>query len=199
MRIGNGFLLIVYVWFLTACAGPDPAIKVALDQRIALIRSSEVAHAVPKMASIRPLKMGQWVQTKRIDSNGAVSLTTIKIVGQEGPAFWTEIVRENHEGRNVIQILVDYGDSIDPTTSKILSMKAKDGQGRVLEAKGGGSLIDWFPNLLNVRRWDGFPQEDLEVRGGRFGKAYRGTFDVVQWCFQALRVRSVAQTCPHNC
>jgi hypothetical protein len=168
-------LVLPIVFALLGCFGPDPAIQAALDQRAAQLRPSSTAYAPPNAAKPMPLKVGQWVQTKTVDEKGAVSLTTAKLVGQEGNAFWQEIVTDTYHGRMVLRALIDFGDLSDPNSKKILRIQMKDEKGNVGEYPGG--IVGYMQGLgpsIDMSAWKTLPQEDLQVLAGRFAQCYKG-------------------------
>jgi hypothetical protein len=169
------WVMFLSVWASVGCFGPDPAIKAALDQRAAQLRPSSAAYAAPKAAKPMPLKVGQWVQTKTVDEKGAVSLITAKLVGQEGSAFWQEIVTDTYHGRMVLRALIDFGNLTDPNSKKILRIQMKDEKGNVGEYPGGavGFMQSLGPEI-DMRAWKTLSQEDLQVLAGRFAQCYKG-------------------------
>ena len=100
---------------LAAC-GPsiDPAAKADIDRRVGALQAGTAAVPAPTVFEPMPLAAGQWSQYKMVDDKGQPSFLTYKIVGEEGGAYWLEMVHETYSGRMVQKMLVAFGSRTDP-------------------------------------------------------------------------------------
>lgn len=180
MRSMVGMLVVLSACALVGCLGPDPAIKAALDQRVAQITPNTTAYRAAHTPAIVPIKTGQWIQTKTVTSKGEIALTTVKIVGQEGNAFWQEIVTDTYSGRAILKKLIDFGDQKNHDTMKILRILIKGAEGDVLEFPPGlvPSNSPHAGMSLGMIQSTRLSQEDLQVLAGQFAQSYTGLFTV---------------------
>jgi hypothetical protein len=116
----------------------------------------------------------------------------MKLVGQEGSAYWYETLQESYYGRSGTRMLVDFGDrrSIDAVTIK--SAKIRDARGNVTEYPE--AMVGMMNSLLRGQLgaiavdWTGMPQEEASVVAGRFPGCYKARSEV---SFAGYKVNSV--------
>ena len=169
-----------------AACGPsiDPAAKADIDGRVAALQPGTSVVPPPTQFTPIPLATGQWSQYKLTDDQGQPSFLTYKIVGEEGGAYWLEIVNERYTGRMTQKMLVAFGDRTDPTQLDIRAVKTRDTKGNVTELPA--NMMPLFQATYRgivstmVIRWQGLPQEDAAVPAGRFGGCYKARSEV-QW------------------
>jgi hypothetical protein len=167
----------------TAC-GPsiDAAAKADVDRRVAELRSPAQVFGAPASATPMALAVGQWVTYKFLNDKGQPSFLTLKLVGQEGPAFWYETSNQSYYGKSSTRMLVDFGDRRKPDSISIKSAKLRDNKGNVTEYPE--SMIGLMNSLLRgqlgpiVMDWTGLPQEDTQAPAGRFPQCYKGRSEV---------------------
>lgn len=178
LSIAHG-ALVVGASLLVGCFGPIPHEKATLDQQVAQLRPTADRFATPRSATLLPIKIGQWIQFKTIDSKGAVSLTTTKIVAQEGTAFWQESVTQTYSGRGDIKALVNFGDLNDPSSKKILKIIIRDGKGREQEYSAGAvEFMQGLVPLVHLGSGTKGPQEDVQVLAGRFAGCFKNPITI---------------------
>ena len=128
------------------------------------------------------MAVGQWVTYKFADDKGQPSFLTLKLVGQEGAAFWYETSNESYYGKSATRMLVDFGDRRKPDSVTIKSAKMRDAKGNVTEYPEG--MVGIMNSLLRgqlgpiVMDWTGLPQEDSRTPAGRFAGCYKGNSEV---------------------
>jgi hypothetical protein len=160
------------VAFATGC-GPsvDPAAKADIDGRLAKLQAPTASFPAPNGFVPMPLAVGQWTQHKTVN-DGQPSFMTYKIVGEEGGAFWVEMVSESYAGRTIQKMLIAFGNRMDPAQVEIRAVKMKDTKGRVTEQPK-----EMMPLLQSLYKkaatsllinWQGLPQEAATVPAGRF-------------------------------
>ena len=92
---------------------------------------------------------------------------TMKLVGQEGPDFWYEMVNESYYGKTGLRMLVDFGDRQRPESITIKAAKPKDAKGQIIDYPP--AMIGLMNSTLRgqlgpiVINWNGLPQEDVSV------------------------------------
>jgi hypothetical protein len=169
-----------------AACGPsiDPAAKADIDRRIAALQPATSAVPAPLAFAPMPLATGQWSQYKLTDDRGEPSFLTYKIVGEEGGAYWLEIVHERYTGRMTQKMLIAFGDRTDPSQLDIRAVKTRDTKGQVTEMPPNMMplLQATYRGVIStmVIRWQGLPQEDAAVPAGRFGGCYKARSEA-QW------------------
>lgn len=163
---------------LTGC-GPsiDPAAKADIDRRLATLKPAGQAYPAPASFYPAPFAVGQWTLHKLTDDKGQPSLMTYKVVGQDGSAFWLEMVNESYVGKTVTKMLLSIGNRMDPQSVNIYGVKMRDKDGRVnefdrnmvalMQSMWRGSL-----NMLFIS-WQGQPQEDAAVTAGTFAGCFK--------------------------
>ena len=168
---------------LAMACGPSiaPAAKADIDQRIAKLAPGGQGFSAPAVFTPRPLVVGQWTQHKTVSEKGQPSFMTYKIVGEEGGAYWIEVLNENYTGKTVTKMLLFLGDRVNPATMEVRAVKMKDKNGRVSELTGPmlqmmKSMWQGSVNMLAVA-WQGLPQEDVEVVAGRFSGCFKARTD----------------------
>jgi hypothetical protein len=176
-------LAVVALPFVVACgASIDPAMQASIDGQVASLKTRGTAYPAPTTKVPMPLATGQWTKVKLVDKDGKPSIFTYKIVGQEGDAFWFEIVMDRYTGRTIIKELVSVGDRMDPSQIEIRHVILKD---------RGHAPIDYQQPLLSivqgtykkiaeaiVVRWEGLPQETETVPAGTFTDAFKADSEV---------------------
>jgi len=168
---------------LNAC-GPslDAAAKADVDQRVAALSAPSKAFPAPTSTTPMPMAVGQWLTYKLMNQKGEPSFLTMKLVGQEGSAFWYETVQESYYGKHATRMLVDFGDRKNPQSMVIKAAKIRDSKGRVTEYPE--NMIGFMNSILRgslgpiVIDWTGLPQEDAAVPAGRFPGCYKGRSEV---------------------
>lgn len=171
--------------YLVAC-GPsiDPAAKADIDGRLAALQAGGTEFPAPTQFEPMPMAVGQWTQYKMIDDKGQPSFLTHKIVGQEGDAFWLEMISESYTGRTVMKMLAAFGNRTDPSQIQIRAIKTRDRKGNVNEVPPAmmSFLQSQYQGMVSqmVIRWQGLPQESITVPAGRFDGCFR-TRTEAQW------------------
>jgi hypothetical protein len=167
----------------TACSPSiDPAAKADIDHRVAALAPAGQNVGKPSNSTPMPMAVGQWLTYKVTSDKGEPSFLTLKLVGQEGPAFWYETLQESYHGKTAMRMLVDFGDrkSIDGVTIK--AAKLRDTKGRVTEYPE--NIIGLMNSVLRgnlgpiIVDWTGLPQEDVQVPAGSFAGCYKGRSEV---------------------
>jgi len=174
----------------------DAAAKADIDGRVAALHASGETFPAPTGFVPMPMAAGQWTQHKLINEKGEPSFITYKILRQDGDAFVIETVQESYVGKTMQQMVVAFGNRLDPSQIEIRSMKMKDHKGRVNELPPGvmpmmQSMYKSAVSMLVVN-WQGMPQEDAAVPAGRFTGCYRVRTDA-QWA----GFRSVSDSWSH--
>lgn len=173
-------------------ASVDAAAKSDVDRRVAELRAPAQVFGTPSSATPMPFAVGQWVTYKFVDDKGQPSFLTLKLVGQEGAAFWYETKNESYYGKSGTRMLVDFGDRKRPESISIKSAKLRDNKGNVTEYPE--NMIGLMNSLLRgqlgpiVIDWTGMPQEDVQAPAGRFAGCYKGNSEV---SFAGFKTRSV--------
>lgn len=167
---------------VSAC-GPsiDAAAKADIDRRVAALAPATRTVPAPAGFAPKPIAVGQWAQHKLLSDKGEPSFSTYKIVGEEGGAYWVEVVHEAYTGRTVTKMLLFMGDRMNPSTMEIRAVKMKDKDGRVSTVEGPmlqlmKSMWQGVVNSL-VISWQGLPQEDASVPAGNFAGCFKARTD----------------------
>jgi hypothetical protein len=179
--------LLVLLLTLAGC-GPsiDAAAKADIDRRIAGLQAASTTVPAPSADAFAPLPLvpGQWVQYKMTSDKGEPSFLTQKILGEEAGAFWFETVNDSYQGRTVQQMLIAFGNRMDPAQIEIRAVKTKDAKGRVNEVPPAmmGLMQSMYRGAVSslVIRWQGLPQEGTVVPAGHFDGCFRAHTDA-QW------------------
>jgi hypothetical protein len=171
-------LILISSVFLTDC-GPsiDAAAKLDIDRRVAALVPAGQTFSPPAVAAPKPLQVGQWTLHKLVNEKGEPSLTTYKIVGEDGGAYWVEVADESYMGKKVTKMLVSFGDRANPSTMEIRSIRLKDRDGKISEIEGPmiesmRALWQSAAGLLAVS-WQGLPQESMDVIAGNFAGCFK--------------------------
>jgi hypothetical protein len=174
----HGTLILVCSVFVSAC-GPsiDSAAKLDIDRRVAALVPAGQSFSTPTIAAPKPLQVGQWTLHKLVNEKGETSLTTYKIVGEDGGAYWVEVADESYMGKTVTKMLVSFGERANPSTMEVRSIRVKDRNGKISEIEGPmiettRSLWQAAANMLAVS-WQGLPREDMNVVAGNFGGCFK--------------------------
>ncbi len=171
---------------LAAC-GPsiDPAAQADIDRRVAALQSTAGSPVPPPTTyEALPLAAGQWTQYKMTDDKGQPGFLTYKILGQEGGAFWIEVLNERYTGVTTQKMLVAFGSRIDPSQLDIRAVITRDRHGNVSEMPP--AMIPLIRSTLHgilasmVINWQGLPQEPAVVPAGRFDGCFRSRTSA-QW------------------
>jgi hypothetical protein len=182
----HAFLAVPVCALGAAACGPsiDPAAKADIDGRVAALQAAASAVPAPTAFEPMPLAPGQWSQYKMTDGEGQPSFLTYKIVGEEGGAYWLEIVHERYTGRMTQKMLIAFGNRSDPSQIDIRAVKTRDTKGRVTEMPPNMMplLQSTYRGIVSaiVIHWQGLPQEDAVVLAGRFGGCYKARTEA-QW------------------
>src|ERR1700690_1817141 len=177
--------LLVTTVGLAAC-GPsiDPAVQADIDRRVAALQAGGISVPPPTTFEPMPLAVGQWSQYKLVDDRGQPSFLTHKIVGQDGDAFWLEVLHERYTGRTEQKMLVAFGDRMDPAQIQIRAIKTRDARGNVNEVPPAmiSFLQSTYQGIVSslVIHWQGLPQESVAVPAGRFDGCFRARTEA-QW------------------
>jgi hypothetical protein len=112
-----------------------------------------------------------------VNEDGENSITTQKIVGEQGTAFWIETVSESYYGTSTMLMLVNLGDRTDPEQIEVHRVLMKNDDDDVQEQPPGllGLMSSmWKPALANMNiSWSSLPQEDTATAAGRFPQTFR--------------------------
>ena len=192
MRLPSSLRVVTPLWALllgvgaAAGCGPsiDAAAKADIDGRVAALHGPGESFPSPAAFMPMPLAAGQWTQHKLTNDKGEPAFVTYKILREEGGAFWIETVNESYRGKLMQEMLVAFGNRMDPGQIEIRAMKTKDTKGRINELPPGmmpmmQSLYKSAVSMLVVS-WQGMPQEDATVPAGRFTGCFRTRTDA-QW------------------
>ena len=167
-------------WLLVAACSPsiDPAAKADVDARVVALARQPRVFETPTHATPMPFAAGQWVTYKYTDKKGQPLFMTLKLVGQEGSAFWYETLSESYYGRRASRMLIDFGDRRSVDTISIKAAKMRDTKGRINEIPD--NMVGLMNSILRgqlgpiVIDWTGLPQEDIAVPAGRFPSCFKG-------------------------
>lgn len=159
----------------------DPAAKADVDARIANLPVQSVTIAAPPAGALAPMPLaaGQWAQYRLRLQDGQQELKTVKIIKQEGNAFWYEVVDDTYQGRTIEQLKFTFGNDINHPRVELLALRRKEPSGRVEQA--GASDLAWPLVTYNdyregvaalVAPWPQQPQAPTVVQAGRFDGCY---------------------------
>lgn len=163
----------------SAC-GPsiDQASKRDIDQRLAGLTNGNGRYASPAGFTPKPIAVGQWAEYRLIDEEGKPSFMKQMITGQEGDAYWYEVVSQMYTGRTATRMLMSFGDRMNPDTFDIKAVRMKDTEGRITDYPPEmlGLLRSTWKGVLQglVVRWEGLPQENASVPAGTFEGCFKG-------------------------
>lgn len=174
----------VGVVLLAMGCGPsiDPAAKADIDARVQALTAPKNTFPAPTVFQPAPFAVGQWIRLKLVDDKGQPSFMTQKITGQDGDAFWFEMVTEAYTGKTLIKILMAVANRTDPNTIDIRGGAMKDNKGNVTVFEGPllsmmrGTYKEMMATM--VITWQGLPQETAAVPAGTFASAFKGRTDV---------------------
>ncbi len=164
---------------LMAC-GPsiNQAAKTDIDRQVGALQASGKSFKPPVGFDPMPLAVGQWVQYKSIDEDGKPSITTHKIVGQKGDAYWFETTSKTYYGENSTAFLMRMGDRRNPETIDVMDIWIRNPDGTEMQYPPGlvnlmmKSMFGGSMSMLSVN-WDNKPQEDVSVTAGSFSRCYK--------------------------
>jgi hypothetical protein len=162
----------------TACSpSVNQAYKASIDQRVGALHSGGQRYEAPSSPEPMPIAVGQWSRYKLVDKDGHPGFITYNVVGQEGNAWWIEMLNESYTSRLVTLMLVDLGDRKDPATVEVKQFKQKTDDDAVNELPApvlGLMKSIWGPLTESlVLNWQGKPQEAVEVPAGTFDASYK--------------------------
>jgi hypothetical protein len=166
-----------------AACGPsiDPAAKADIDARIAALGAPKQSFPAPAGFVPTPFAVGQWTRHKLIDDKGQPSFMTYKVIGQEGDAFWLEVVTDQYTGHTMMKMLLAIPNRMDASTIDIRALAIKDKNGHVTTLDGPmlSLLRGSYQSALStlVISWQGLPQEDATVPAGTFTGCFRARTD----------------------
>jgi hypothetical protein len=169
---------------LTVGCGPsiDPAAKADIDARVQALTAPKQSFSAPTVFEPMPFAVGQWLKLKLVDDKGQPSFMTQSITGQDGDAFWFELVTESYTGKTLVKILMAVANRTDPNTIDIRGGAMKDKNGNVTNF--GGPLLSMMRGTYKemmatmVISWQGLPQEDAVVPAGTFARCFKTRTDV---------------------
>jgi hypothetical protein len=167
---------------LAACAPSiDAAAKSDIDRRVAALGAPQQQFAAPSGFTPMAFAVGQWTRHKLVDDKGQPSFMTYKVIGQDGDAFWLEIVTEQYAGRTLMKMLLAIPDRTNPNTIDVRALSIKDKNGHVTTLDGAmlSFLKSTYQGALStlVLSWQGLPQEDAVVPAGTFAGCFRARTD----------------------
>jgi hypothetical protein len=171
----------------------DAAAKADVDRRVSALTAGGQNVDKPSSSTPMPMAVGQWLTYKVVSDKGEPSFLTLKLVGQDGGAFWYETSNESYYGKQATRMLVDFGDRRNPSSMTIKAAKLRDHKGRVSEYPE--NMVGFMNSILRgmlgpvVIDWTGLPQEDVSVSAGRFAGCYKGRSEV---SFAGFKSASVA-------
>jgi hypothetical protein len=179
--------------FVVACAPSiDSAARADVDRRVGSLKNSERTFAAPEGPAPMPLAAGQWATYKFTDDKGQPSFLTMKLVGQDGRAFWYETLQESYYGRSAARMLIDFGDRKTIKSVTIKAAKIRDASGQVTDYPE--PMIGMMNSVLRgqlgpiVQNWTDLPQENATSAAGRFAGCFKGRSEV---SFAGYKVASV--------
>lgn len=169
---------ILAVGILVGCgASVNPRLKSGIDAQIARLPSSGPAFGPPNRSGPPDLHVGDWSRYRDVNERGENSIVTLKIVGQEGSAWWIENTAETYYGRTVTLMLADLGNRTELEQIEVVRMLSKLDDSAPSEEPPmliGMMSSLWKPLLAQLTvRWSGASQEDAIVPAGSFAQAYR--------------------------
>jgi hypothetical protein len=192
MRDLRSGLLLALLFSLGCAPSIDAAAKADIDGRVGALGEPRQVYGTPPAAQPMAFAVGQWVTYKFIDDKKQPSFLTLKLVGQEGSAFWYEALSESYYGKNATRMLVDFGDRKTIESISVKAAKIRDSKGRVTEYPE--SMVGMMNSILRgqlgsiVTDWTGLPQEDMAVPAGRFSGCYKGRSEVTFAGYKASSV-----------
>jgi hypothetical protein len=199
---------IVLSLLLGAC-GPsvNQAYKASIDQRLLALSASDQKYEAPTSAEPMPLAVGQWARYKAVDGEGHPGFASYNVVGQEGNAFWIEMLQESYTSRNVTLMLVDLGDRKTPSSVDVKQMRQKSDDHAVNELPASMlSLMKpiWKPLVDTlIIDWQQKPQEAADAPAGSFDACYKVQATVafggkswtsVSWSHPAVPINGAVKT-----
>lgn len=170
--------LIVVAGVLGACgASVNPQLKASIDAQVGQLPANGPVFGPPQSEALPELAVGDWVRFRDVNDKNENSIMTVKVVGQQGSAWWIENATETYYGRTVTLMLAELGDRTDPEQMKIERVLSKHGDRAPSEQPKAvlGVISSAFkPMLAQLSvRLKGDAQEDAAVPGGSFAQSYR--------------------------
>jgi hypothetical protein len=170
---------LLVVALLGACTPSiNQAARSDVDRRLAAITPSDRRIEPPAAAQPKPIAVGQWITIRQVDKEQRPSLSTFKVIGAEGDAFWLEVENRTYFGASATKLLVALGDRTDPSQFDIRAAFTRDNDGRVTEMPAPmiAMMKSTFEPVLDtlVIRWSALPQQDAVVTAGSFAGCYHG-------------------------
>ncbi len=176
-------VLLVLALGIGAC-GPsvNAASKRDIDRQVASLQTSPAQFGVPTDFSPMPIAVGQWARYKMIDSDGQPGFNLMKVVGQDGDAYWFEMESQMYTGKTAFIYLMTFGDRTNVDTMDIRAARMMDDKGTVQEYPP--NMIGMMSSMLKknlgllVISWQNQPQESATVPAGTFAACYKVRSDV---------------------
>jgi hypothetical protein len=158
--------------------------QASVDKQVSSLHQQSTTYPAPSSEELLPLKPGQWIRLKMVDSQGRPSFLTNKVVGQEGNAYWMEMVNESYTGKTIFKMLLDVGDRKDPEKIDIQNIIVKNGDSAPIDYGKQGPVLAIVKGMYKsvaknlAVRWQGLPRETKTTIAGTFSDCYRGTSEV---------------------
>jgi hypothetical protein len=176
-------VMLAFALGIAAC-GPsiNKAYQADIDARAAALKNGSASFAAPSGFAPMPLAVGQWAEYLNVDDDGKRSFMTMKIVGQQGNAFWFENESKTSYGRTASLMLMEMGDRKSIDSINILASKTMDDSGQVQETPQ--ELIGMMQSMMKknamglVVSWENQPQESASVPAGTFANCFKMRSDV---------------------
>jgi hypothetical protein len=174
----NCLLALVLLLAFSACSpSVNQSYKASIDQRVAALQPSGQKYEAPAAPEPLPLAVGQWSRYKLVDEEGHPGFISYNVVGEEGGAYWIEMLNESYTSRLVTLMLIDLGDRRDPSTVDVRQMKQKTDDGSVNELPApvlGLMKSIWGPLVdALIVDWREKPQEAAEAPAGTFDACFK--------------------------
>jgi len=176
-------LTLAFALWVTACGSSiNQANKTDIDARAAALTNGSASFAAPSGFSPMPIAVGQWAEYYNVDDDGKSSFMTMKIVGQQGNAFWFENESKTYYGTTASLMLMEMGDRTNIDSVKVLASKTMDEKGQVQETPQ--EIIGMMQSMMKnnaiglVVNWANQQQETTSVPAGTFANCYKARSDV---------------------
>lgn len=161
---------------LIGCAPSiKPALKAKVDGEIAGSMKS-TAYEAPASLMPPPLEVGQWVKHVLVHKNGNPSISTYKVVGKVGSAFWVEFTHESYSLTQADKLLVDF-DFEDMSKTRIIRAITKTGDSEPQEVEGQVLKLaqSMYKKMIQsmTLKWVVTGRKDKRVPAGNFSQCYQ--------------------------
>jgi len=144
-------------------------------------------YPAPEAWSLKPLAVGQWIRLAVKSVGTPPSQIFVRIVGQEGDAFWYEIESNTPNGTAIVQFLLEGAGQARFDKSKIRKIRTKPSGGAVQEYTGpmmtmASDVVEEYAAILGQPDATKAERADTTVSAGVFkgcyvhevGSTYRG-------------------------